>query len=79
MEASAKKALPAFFCLDSRRDKGRIVVPCNVCRNAEAGQKSKQDWMIIYFRGPKVKFLVRIRVEISKLEGNLHFFKQENR
>ncbi|MCP4934748.1 MAG: hypothetical protein GY927_11215, partial [bacterium] len=34
------------FCADSRRDKGRIAVLCNSCRNAEAAQKDKQDGVI---------------------------------
>ena len=36
------------FCADSRRGKGRIAVPCNPCRNAEAAQKtSKMGYFIV--------------------------------
>ena len=37
---------------DSRRGKGRIVLPCNPCGNTESGPKDKQDWKTIHFRGP---------------------------
>ncbi len=37
---------------------GRIVVLCNPCRNAKAGQKDKLDWIIIYFRGPYTQSLL---------------------
>ncbi len=34
---------------------------CNSCRNAEAEQKDKQGWIIIFFRGPKIS------VELERL------------
>ncbi len=44
------------FGSDSRRGKGRIVVLCNLFHNAEAGPKDKQDWIIIFFRGPNTSY-----------------------
>ena len=41
------------FGSDSRRGNGRIVVLCNLFHNAEAGPKDQQDWIDIFFRGPK--------------------------
>ena len=45
------------ICPDSRRGKGRIAVLCNPCRNAEAGQRDKQDGIIYCFRGPYLKWI----------------------
>ncbi|MEJ2619541.1 MAG: hypothetical protein P8163_04625 [Candidatus Thiodiazotropha sp.] len=38
---------------DSRRTKGSIAALRDPLCNNQAGAKDKQDWMIIYFPGPK--------------------------
>ncbi|MCP3869881.1 MAG: lactate utilization protein, partial [Gammaproteobacteria bacterium] len=38
---------------DSRRGKRRIAILCNLFHNAEAGLKDEQDWIIVFFHGPK--------------------------
>ena len=44
--------IATVLCPDSRRGKGHIVTLCNLCRNAEAGSKDKQNAVVVIFRGP---------------------------